>query len=299
MIYIKKEIEENYNIKVDKIYKSKDENYFFVNDKKIYIKRIDKTNEENLNELVKFTNYLYSKNKPTETFLINKQGKYTIEYKNKKIALLIANNAENIVLNYNDIMSGTFKIENYVIKKYNMYNEWKKIIDDFEKRIVEYNKEYPLIMKYANYYIGLAENAIQLLGETKIKDEKEKYLGRLTKENKYNYKNYMDPFSYVETLKLYDVANYFKYKLYTDEIDYDELEMVKKNLEDEDDKKIFTSIIVFPIEVFKRMDKIMQGQMEEKTIIEYIKKIKKIEEFMIYIQEKIVDENYIKWLEDE
>ena len=61
--------------------------------------------EKEIDELIKLTNDLYSKNKPTETFLINRQGKHTIKHKNRKMALLMANKAENTVLNYNDIIA--------------------------------------------------------------------------------------------------------------------------------------------------------------------------------------------------
>ena len=296
MIYIKNEIQDNYNLKIDKIYKNENESYFFVNDKKIYIKSVGESNEKEIDELIKLTNDLYSKNKPTETFLINRQGKHTIKHKNRKMALLMANKAENTVLNYNDIIAGTIEIKDHTIKNYDIYNEWKKIIDNFEENIVKYNKEFQLIMKYANYYIGLAENAIQLLGETKATKETDKYLGRLIKENKYNYKNYVDPFAYIKTLKLYDVANYFKYKLYIDEIDYEELESAKKNLEDEDDKKIFLSIVVFPTEAFERMNKILEEKMDEKAIVENVKRIKKTEQFILYIQNRVINKKYIKLL---
>lgn len=226
------------------------------------------------------------------------QGKYIFEHKNKKMALLMANNSENIVLSYRDILIGTIKINDYSLKKYDIYVEWKNNVDDFETKITEFNKEYPLIMKYANYYIGLAENAIQLLGEIKNISEKGKYLGRIIEENEYNCKNYMNPFTYVETIKLFDVANYFKYKLYIDEIDYEELEKVKDIIEDEEDKKIFIAIIVYPKEALERMNKILLEQIDEKEMNKYIIKIKKIEDFIKYVQENLLEVNYIKWLEE-
>ncbi len=299
VIDIKNEIEQNYNIKIKKIYSNKKDKYFFINDKKVYIKNIDSEQEKIINELVNFTNELYMKKKNTETFLINVHGKYVMEYKNKKIALLISNNAENIELNFNDIQSQLNEKLNMGLTKYNIYKEWVKSIDDFEMKIIEYNKEFPKIMKYANYYIGLAENAIQLLEETEYNEEKNNYFGHLISENEYSYKNYTNPFSYIKTTRLYDVANYFKYKFYVDNIDYEELERVKKIIENENDKKIFLSLIIYPSEVIEKMKKIMSLELEENKLYAYLKKIKRLEEFIVYIQNNILEVKYIKWLEEQ
>ena len=53
MIYIKNEIQDNYNLKIDKIYKNENESYFFVNDKKIYIKSVGESNEKEIDETYK------------------------------------------------------------------------------------------------------------------------------------------------------------------------------------------------------------------------------------------------------
>lgn len=296
MICIKNQIETNYNIKINKIYVDGTKKYFFINDKKIYIKVIKNKDETNISELVKLTNELYVKNKHTQTFLMNDKGKYTIDYKNEKLALLMVNEAENIELNYNDILAGTINVTNELLKVYNMYEEWTKKVDSFEKMIMEYNKEYPLIMKYANYYIGLAENAIQLLANTNYSNEDMNYLGHIIEENNYSYINYSNPFNYIKTSKLYDQANYFKYKIYDNKIDYEELEQIKNNLKLEKDKKIFLSLIIFPSEIIEKMINILLNEAKENDLEKYIKKIKDIEKIIKYIQENIINLECLKWL---
>lgn len=296
MICIKNQIETNYNIKINKIYVDGTKKYFFINDKKIYIKVIKNKDETNISELVKLTNELYVKNKHTQTFLMNDKGKYTIDYKNEKLALLMVNEAENIELNYNDILAGTINVTNELLKVYNIYEEWTKKVDSFEKMIMEYNKEYPLIMKYANYYIGLAENAIQLLANTNYSNEDMNYLGHIIEENNYSYINYSNPFNYIKTSKLYDHANYFKYKIYDNKIDYEELEQIKNNLKLEKDKKIFLSLIIFPSEIIEKMINILLNEEKENDLEKYIKKIKDIEKIIKYIQENIINLECLKWL---
>lgn len=296
MICIKNQIETNYNIKINKIYVDGTKKYFFINDKKIYIKVIKNKDETNISELVKLTNELYVKNKHTQTFLMNDKGKYTIDYKNEKLALLMVNEAENIELNYNDILAGTINVTNELLKVYNIYEEWTKKVDSFEKMIMEYNKEFPLIMKYANYYIGLAENAIQLLANTNYSNEDMNYLGHIIEENNYSYINYSNPFNYIKTSKLYDQANYFKYKIYDNKIDYEELEQIKNNLKLEKDKKIFLSLIIFPSEIIEKMISILLNEEKENDLEKYIKKIKDIEKIIKYIQENIINLECLKWL---
>lgn len=296
MICIKNQIETNYNIKINKIYVDGTKKYFFINDKKIYIKVIKNKDETNISELVKLTNELYVKNKHTQTFLMNDKGKYTIDYKNEKLALLMVNEAENIELNYNDILAGTINVTNELLKVYNIYEEWTKKVDSFERMIMEYNKEFPLIMKYANYYIGLAENAIQLLANTNYSNEDMNYLGHIIEENNYSYINYSNPFNYIKTSKLYDQANYFKYKIYDNKIDYEELEQIKNNLKLEKDKKIFLSLIIFPSEIIEKMISILLNEEKENDLEKYIKKIKDIEKIIKYIQENIINLECLKWL---
>lgn len=295
---IKKEIEENYNLKIKKLYKNKKDIYFFVNNKKIYIKEIDKTQENKLNELIKISNELYDKKKHSQTFLINKDREYTIRYKNKKIVLLLANESENTVINFRDVESNIIEIKSNNFPKYYMLNEWKKNIDKIENKLIDYNKEFPIIMKYANYYIGLAENSIQLLETLKKENFEYDYLGHANIENKYDCKRLSNPLNYIKTIKLYDMANYFKYKFYSDNIDYDELESIKKYLNDENNKKMFFALMVYQGEVFETMERILAGEEEEKEMSFYIKKINKLEEFLKYIQEKITKIRIITWLEE-
>ncbi len=296
MIYIKNEIEQNYNIKINKIYSNRKEKYFFIGDKKIYIKKIEK--EKKIDNLMQIANDLYNQKKHSETFLINKHGNYTIEYKNKKIALLICHGAENIELSLNDILSGIVEVKGIDIEEYDIRSEWKKRIDNFELKIMEYNKEFSIIMKYINYYIGMAENAIQLLEKTEKNESNTVYLGHSILENEYSYRNYVDPLTYVKTLKMYDIANYFKYKFYINGIDYNELEELKYIIKDEQDKRTFLAIIMYPSEVFDRFEKIISLQIDEKTIYSYINKIEKMEEFISYIQEDVIKSEYIKWLKE-
>lgn len=249
-----------------------------------------------VNNLVELSNTMYNEKKPTETFLLSNNGKYVIDYKNKKMALLMMNDAENIELDYLSIINNMIKVDKNEIRKYNAYNEWKEKVDMLENKIIEYNKEYSMIMKYVNYNIGLAENAIQLIKETDFSDSK--YLGHLLPENIYEYKNYANPLLYVETMKMFDIASYFRYCFYNNRINYDELEKAKLLLDNENDKKQFLAIIMYPREIIEKIENILNEKEEEKKVNKYFLKMDRFEKFIAYIQYNIINANYIKWLED-
>lgn len=299
LIKIKSEIERKYNIKIKKIYRNLSDYYFFTSEDKIYIKFLSNKEVEKLNSAVEISNDIYNKNRLSQTLLITIDKKYISEYKNKKMALLKANKAENIEIDFNNIID-TDEIKNVnVMNKYDLINEWKTEIDNIERKLIEFNKEYPIIMKYINYYIGLGENAIQILSQ--MSDETrsgEKFLGHNIDENKYNMINFTNPFNYIKTFKEYDLANFLKYEFYNEKISYQEIDKFEKILEQEINKEVFLAIIIFPKEIFDITKKILGENAEEKNIAIYTNKIQKFESFINYIQKYIIKETYIKWLEE-
>ena len=210
----------NYNIKIDKIYNNYDEKYFFINDIKIYIKEyVGDTNY--LDTLVELTNNLYYNNIKVNTFILNNENKYYTRKDNKYIALLKVNTFE-----YDINIKNILKFHNIKNKlpEYNILNEWKEEVDTIEKQLIEYNQEYPLIQNSINYFIGLAENAIALLS----KYEKEIINNNDSIGHKFGYKMYNsyklgDPFNFIKVNKMYDLANFIKYKFYIKIINYDEI----------------------------------------------------------------------------
>lgn len=299
MIKIKSEIERNYNIKIKKIYRKSTDYYFFTSEDKIYIKFLTNSEIEKINSIVKISNEIYSKNKLSQTLLITIDKKYMFEYKNKKIALLKANKAENDEINFNNILETCENKNVNMLNKYDIINEWKNEIDNIERKLIEYNKEYPIVMNHINYYIGLGENAICLLNQASNELDSDKFfLNHNIQENKYSMLNFSNPFNYIRTFREYDLANYLKYEFYNNKINFKEIDRLEKMLDQTINKEAFLAIIIFPKEIFDLTKKILEEHVEEKNILFYTKKIKKLESFINYIQKYIIKKAYIKWLEE-
>ena len=151
----------NYDIRVDEIYIKNNKHFFFINNNKIYIYECRKDEIEKINKLIIITNELY-KNIKVNTFIKNKNNTFFTKYNENFIVLVKVNNIEND-FDKNDIYK--FWNINTNLDNYNIIDEWTKEVDDLENKMIEYNKEFQLIQESINYFIGMAENAIELLND--------------------------------------------------------------------------------------------------------------------------------------
>ena len=284
-------IKKNYNLNPKKIYKKNNQYFFFSNSEKIYIIKTKKDKDE-LNKLFQLSNELYKYNVPVMTFILNNNGEYLCKKDSDSIILLknnTINDNENITLD--DIFK--YNINTDIIKEYNIVSEWEKNIDDLENEMTEYNKEFPTIQNSLDYFIGLSENAIQLIKNIKIINNS---LGHNLYLNEYNKDNYNNPLNIIKTNRMYDISKYLKYKFYFDVINYDELYyVIKNNINDIDNLIFFFSAMLYQDDYFECVKNILNGISEEKELLIYIKNINKYEELLKYIKDNL---HNIKYIED-
>ena len=284
-------IKKNYNLNPKKIYKKNNQYFFFSNSEKIYIIKTKKDKNE-LNKLFQLSNELYKYNVPVMTFILNNNGEYLCKKDSDSIILLknnTINDNENITLD--DIFK--YNINTDIIKEYNIVSEWEKNIDDLENEMTEYNKEFPTIQNSLDYFIGLSENAIQLIKNIKIINDS---LGHNLYLNEYNKDNYNNPLNIIKTNRMYDISKYLKYKFYFDVINYDELYyVIKNNINDIDNLIFFFSAMLYQDDYFECVKNILNGISEEKELLIYIKNINKYEELLKYIKDNL---HNIKYIED-
>ena len=284
-------IKKNYNLNPKKIYKKNNQYFFFSNSEKIYIIKTKKDKNE-LNKLFQLSNELYKYNVPVMTFILNNNGEYLCKKDSDSIILLknnTINDNENITLD--DIFK--YNINTDIIKEYNIVSEWEKNIDDLENEMTEYNKEFPTIQNSLDYFIGLSENAIQLIKNIKIINNS---LGHNLYLNEYNKENYNNPLNIIKTNRMYDISKYLKYKFYFDVINYDELYyVIKNNINDIDNLIFFFSAMLYQDDYFECVKNILNGISEEKELLIYIKNINKYEELLKYIKDNL---HNIKYIED-
>ena len=282
----------NYDIEVDNIYVENGNYYFFVNNTKIYVIYLD--NEKLLDELFKITNELYLRNIMVNTFIINNKGFLCTERDNKKVALLKVNNIEDAI-DINDIL--LFNNIGCNLPNYNILDEWKYEVDSIEKEIIEYNKEYQLLQKSINYFLGLAENAIQLLSNYKKNVESScDSIGHLFKDYSNNVNIYY-PFSFIKVNKMYDVANYIKREFFDGILSYEKLDYYFEGLAKTSFDKVYLfSCLMYPNMFFNCVKGILYQINNEGKIKKYIDNIKRYEELLRYCKVYLRGVNCVKSL---
>ena len=282
----------NYNIEVDKIYSDK---YFFVNDEKIYIIRTNKKDKE-IDYLAALSNELFLNGIKVNTFIINNEKKYFTKKDNINIVLLRVNEYEND-FNINDIIR--FQNINSDLENVNIIDKWSKTIDDLENELVDYNEEYQLIQNSIDYFIGMGENAISLLNNHKDKIVNDS-IGHLINYKVFNKCILNNPFNFIKINKMYDIANYIKYKLLTNRIDYDEIDIIINNNSDIENIYLF-SCMMFPNIYFDLVNNIIKENETEETLNKIINIIKDHRILLINMQnsmKNVKDVKLITWLSD-
>lgn len=263
----------NYNLIVDKIYQ---DNTFFIGDEKIKIINY-KDDINKLENLIKISNELYNNKILVDTFIINKEGTFYTQRNKENIILLKVNDRDD----YIDLKYILKFVTNNNLESFNIVEHYKKQIDDFEEKITKYNKEYKIIQKSSNYYIGMAENAISLISE--YKNINENIISHNINIYNYTKENLNNPLNFIKTNKMFLISNYIKHKFITNKFDYNELEYILNHIQTEEEEALFFGYMLYPNYYFDQIE----DNINEKEIIKIIRLIPNYTKILIYIREKL------------
>lgn len=267
----------NYNIKVLELY----DKYFFINNQKIIIKRLN--NIENIKELFNLTNTLYFNKFMVNTFITNINGDCYTKYDDGYIVLLKENEClYDFNINYLDKLINN---KSY-LSEINVIEVWKKEIDELENKIIEYKNDNKLccIEKNVDFFIGLGENAIQLVSN--IQSKKNNYLCHNLNIYTFNIINLNNPFNFINTNYTYDIAIYIRKSFYFNKINFDDYNYYFEKF-DEYDSNFFFACLLFPTEYIYIVDKYLNNELDIMVLTKYISKINKYIEFLKYIKKKL------------
>lgn len=276
----------NYNIIVDKIYIKDNKKFFFISNEKVYIIEYE-GKKELLLELFNISNYLFNNGIKVNTFIFNTKSECYTKKDEIYIVLMKENSIEEVSFDY---LKKFNNIKNN-LNKFDVIKEWSLEIDMIESELLEYNKEYPLVQKSINYFIGLSENAIELLNNySNLKCDS---IGHKVGYNLYKDNILNNPFTFINTNKMYDYANYIKYKFILNEIDYNELETVINTNDEVDNVFLFSSLMYSNI-YFDLVKMILLGHEKEEKIEFFIKRINNYQKLLIFCKNKIKNVNEVK-----
>lgn len=299
--YMKLYINKFYNLYPSKVYKKNNEFYFFIKDIKFYLKEYTRKEEE-INMLLKISNELYGKGIKVNTFVLNKDKKIFTEIKKKKYVLLRVNVIECEKVSLEDMVSFSERIilDNNRNEAY-ISERWKQRIDLLEKQVIEYNNEYPLLLKSFNYYVGLAENAISYIGMLKDRNVNEKLvLSHSRMHTSMTLKEIYDPTLFMFDFKSRDIASYIKNGFFKNDNMIDELENLIYNKKvSENECIIIIARMLYPDYYFDAIEKMIYLKGEEKEIIKIIKRNKdyeKLLEDIFNVLKRYFNIPEIKWL---
>ena len=92
---------------------------------------------------------------------------------------------------------------------------WMERVDYFEYQVNNFQKKFPLIRKTASYYIGLAENGIQLL---EGQSEHDYCVSHRRIKNYYTLFDLYNPLEFIIDSKIRDIAEYCKEQFFYNEL---------------------------------------------------------------------------------
>ena len=294
-------IEFYYNIRIDTLH-SKNDYYFFSINQKNYIFKPYQIDERLSNATYRINNILSQKIN-INNIIPNKYNSPITKIENIPY-ILINNKNKNIISlpiisNFSNLAIPNI---NYIkeLERNNWEILWANKIDYYEIQINENKKKFPLIRESFDYFIGMAENAISYLTNTKLELKPTIYDNKVLSHNNI-YNSLFDPTNIILDHKSRDLAEYIKYSFWNNNINiFNELnEYFRYNYYSLYGIRILFSRVLYPSFYFDIYDEIIIEKKEEKELNNIINQISKYEHYLysIYLYfKKIYDIPEINWI---
>lgn len=295
-----------YNITIENIIKQNDNLYFSSNGNK-YCFRIFSNNINLIKDIYNLNNYL-STIILIDKIILNKYNEILTEYNNNLYILTIINNKTSIedLIYSNKVLPTISNLSNIkvpetkALERNNWEILWGNMIDYYEMQIGQNEKKYPLIRESFDYYIGMAENAISYLVNTKKEVKKENSDNMVLAHNNLNH-SLFDPLNIIFDHKARDLAEYIKLSFFNNNKDiFKELdEYFFYNRYSLYGIRVLYARVLYPSYYFKLYDKILRGENEEKELTPIISRINEYEDYLynlsLYLN-KYYDIPSVDWL---
>lgn len=294
-------IEFYYNIKINTLYSKKDYYFFSINNRNFILKPYYK-DERTASNSYRLSNILSDRinidniipNKYNSPITVIENTPYIlILNKNKNIiSLPIISNISNIrINNINNIKD---------LERNNWEILWSNKIDYYEIQINENYKKYPLIRESFDYFIGMGENAISYLVNTKKEINPTIYDTKVPSHNNL-YNSLFDPSNIILDHKSRDLAEYIKYSFWNENNNiFKELDdYFRYNIYSVYGIRVLFSRIIYPSFYFDMYDDIISGKKDEREINKIINRVTEYEYFLYDINlylKRFYDIPEISWI---
>lgn len=274
-------IEYYYNLQLVEL-QEKQNNYTFKIKNNNYILKEYNNNLDNINDIYTLNKYI-NNYYPIDKIILNKYNVPLTKVNNTYYILIKTNERKELKLSIISNLSNIKLPEIKSLERNNWEILWSNMIDYYESQIGQNEKKYPLIRESFDYFIGLGENAISYLVNTKKEIQKEINDNKVLSHNNL-YNSLYDPLNIIIDHKSRDIAEYIKISFFNN----------NKNIFKELDEyffynryslygiRVLYARIIYPSFYFKLYDEIFREKKEEK---ELNKIINRINEYEIYLKD--------------
>lgn len=299
---MKETINYYYNVYPKKIVEINNGCYFYFNDFKYYFVETSKSIEE-IEFLVKVSNLLYKRNIFVDTFIMSKNKTFYVVLNDKIYILLRVNALENDKYSLNNLIyfNNLLLLKNNNVVPYDVL--WGKKIDMFESEMADLNIDYPIIQESFDYYVGLAENALSYyvdIKETENMNDAKVSLGH-KRLNKYALSGLINnPINFTFDYEIRDTALYIETKFFDGVLDFEEVVDALKKFNRLDLRLLFSRLL-YPMYYFDQVKLILEEDVDEKTLIKFIRKSRAYEMLLLDVF-NVINKKYnipkVEWLEN-
>lgn len=198
------------------------------------------------------------------------------------VKILFANRNVNFqdLFNFSNLYVDASKYN--FLDKSDWYSLWTNKIDYIEYQVSQLGKDYPLIRKSINYYIGMAETAINLLGNKK-KEGLYLVVSHRRVKSKSKLWDIYNPLSLVIDSRVRDISEFYKTTFFDDQLN---IEQLKKQLLayhfSPYEAFLFYVRMIFPTYYFDCYEEIILGDLNEQELMKYIHKA---EDYCVFLKE--------------
>jgi len=275
-------IEFYYNIRINSLH-SKNDYYFFDMDNRHFVFKPYYRDENFVDNICRLSSML-SQSINIDNIILNKYGSPVTKIENTSYILLLNKNKNSISLSIiSNISNVGINNIDYVrdLERNNWEILWADKIDYYEMQVNENYKKFPLIRESFDYFIGMGENAISYLVNTKIEGTPTIYDKKVPAHNNL-FDSLYDPSNMILDHKARDVAEYIKYSFWNGNNNiFNELdEYFRHNYYSIYGIRVLFARILYPSFYFDIYDKIVSGKVKESELNKIIKKIDEYEYFL-------------------
>ncbi len=269
-----------YNLYPNKILIEKNNYKFYLNGCYYYFlscKDVDK-----IKSSYEMSIYLKKYNIYCHSFILNKYGEiYSVIDNNNFVLLRSSNFFNNVVdVTYLFYYYNSFYLfnsdDNFSLK---MRNSFINRVDYFEYEIENFKLKFPIIYSSSRYFIGLAENSIQLLYNFNVPLNLS--INHVKISGLESFFEFYNPLNLIVDVRFRDFSEFLKYNFFYKDISFEQIKKyILQFIKSSGESIVFLSRLMYPSYFFELCDSIFYDSISEFKIYLILNKINNFENFI-------------------